>query len=177
MGELGAFKRGDLKKDIEEIVFREGRGYVTDPLRQSNGFVILKVEERYAAGLQPFEAVENEIMGKLYEPRMTPAVREYLTKLRQDAFLEIRAGFVDSGAAPGKDTSWKDPVQFKPATVTKEEVASQTRRRRLLWLIPIPGTETSVREENTPPSTPEPAAPPKAPEGAAATAKQDGTNN
>jgi hypothetical protein len=67
-------------------------------------------------------------------------LREYLTKLRMDAFLEIRDGYVDTGAAPGKDTSWKDPAQLKPETVTKEEVAAQTRRRRLLWVIPIPGT-------------------------------------
>ena len=31
-------------------------------------------------------------------PRMQPKVREFLTKLREDAFLEIRAGYVDSAA-------------------------------------------------------------------------------
>lgn len=144
LGELGAFKRGDLKKEIEEIVFKESPRYVTDPLRQPNGFVILRIEERYAPGLQPFEAVENEVMERLYTPRMQPAVRTYLTRLRENAFLEIRSGFVDSGAAPGKDTAWKEPGQFKPQTVTKEEVASRIRRRRLFWLIPIPGTQTSV---------------------------------
>ena len=144
LGELGAFKRGDLKKEIEEIVFKESPRYVTDPLRQPNGFVILRIEERYAPGLQPFEAVENEVMERLYTPRMQPAVRTYLTRLRENAFLEIRSGFVDAGAAPGKDTAWKEPGQFKPQTVTKEEVASRIRRRRLFWLIPIPGTQTSV---------------------------------
>lgn len=149
-GELGAFKRGDLRKEIEDIAFQQERGYVTDPIRQPNGLLILKVEERYAAGLQPFEAVENEVMEKLYVPRMQPAVRAYLTKLRQDAFLEIRDGWVDSGAAPGKDTAWKDPAQFKPQTVTKEEVAAQPqRRRRLLWLIPIPFTKTTVKAKSS----------------------------
>jgi hypothetical protein len=111
---------------------------VTDPLRQPNGFLILKLEERYEAGLQPFEVVENEVMERLYAPRMQPAVRTYLTRLRQDAFLEIRAGFIDSGAAPGKDTAWRDPAKFTPQTVTKEEVAAMPRQRRLLWLVPIP---------------------------------------
>ena len=62
--------------------------------------------------------------------RRLPKVREYLTRLRQDAFLEIRAGYVDSGAAPGKDTAWKDPAQLKPETTTKEEVAARKRKRR-----------------------------------------------
>jgi len=148
-GDLGGFKRGDLKKEIEDIVFKQRRGYVTDPLRQPNGFLILKVEERFEKGLQPFEVVENEVMDKLYSPRMQPAVRSFLTRLRQDAFLEIRSGYVDSGAAPGKDTAWKDPVQFKPQTVTKEEVASRIRRLRLLWLIPIPFTKTAVKAKSS----------------------------
>jgi peptidyl-prolyl cis-trans isomerase SurA len=148
-GELGAFKRGDLRKEIEETVFKQSRGYVTDPIRQPNGFLILKVEDHYEAGLQPFELVENEVMGRLFEPRMQPAVRAYLTKLRLDAFLEIRSGWVDSGAPAGKDTAWKDPAQFKPQTVTKEEVASRIRRRRLLWLIPVPMTKTAVKARSS----------------------------
>ena len=65
-------------------------------------------------------------------PRMQPKVREFLTKLREDAFLEIRAGYVDSGAAPGKDTAWKDPAQLKPQTTTKEEVAARKHKKKLL---------------------------------------------
>jgi peptidyl-prolyl cis-trans isomerase SurA len=143
-GELPPFKRGVLKKEIEEIVFNQQRGYVTDPLRQPAGFLILKVAEHYQAGLQPFEAVENEIMEKLYTPRMQPALRAYLTKLRQEAYLQIRAGWVDTGAAPGKDTAWKEPAKLKPETVTKEEVAQRTRRKKLLGIVPIPGTKTTV---------------------------------
>jgi parvulin-like peptidyl-prolyl isomerase len=140
-GDLPPFKRGILKKDIEDIVFTKEKGYVTDPIKQPNGFLILKVEEHPRQGLQPFEAVENDIMEKLYMPRMQPAVRTYLTRLREEAFLEIREGYTDSGAAPGKDTSWKDPAKLVPATVTKEEVVSRVRRKRLLWLVPVPGTK------------------------------------
>jgi len=143
-GELGAFKRGELRKDIEDIVFRQGKGYVTDPIKVDTGFLILKVEERSAPGLQPLEMVENEIMEKLFQPRMEPALRAYLTKLRMDAFLEIKPGWVDTGAAPGKDTTWQDPAQLKPETVTKEEVASRTRRRRLLWAMPVPRSKIPV---------------------------------
>jgi peptidyl-prolyl cis-trans isomerase SurA len=144
-GELPPFKRGMLKKDLEDLVFAQEKGYVTDPIRQSNGFLILKVEDHYQAGLQPFENVQNEITSKLYMPRMQPALRSYLTKLRQEAFLEIRAGYVDTGAAPGKDTSWHEAARLKPETVTKEEVAARPRRKRLLGIIPIPGARTSTR--------------------------------
>jgi len=143
-GNLPAFKHGMLKKEIEELVFKESKGYVTDPIRQANGYLILKLAQRDAAGLQPFEAVENEIADRMYTPRMQPALRTYLIKLRQEAYLQIRAGYEDSGAAPGKDTTWQAVQKLKPQTVTKEEVAERTRRKRLLFLVPVPGTEKQV---------------------------------
>jgi len=141
-GQLPPYKRGQLKKDIEDVVFKEKKGYVTDPVRLPNGFEILKVEERYEAGQAPLGDVENEIMEKITMPQMQPKVRELLTKLREDAFLEIRAGYMDSGAAQNKDTAWKDPATLKPETTTKEEVAAHARNKRLLWMVPIPGTST-----------------------------------
>lgn len=148
-GELGGFKRGELDKSIEDAVFAGGRGFVTDPaIRRPNGFLILKVEEVHKAGQATQEEVDNEIMEKLFAPRMNPAVRSYLTQLRQEAFLEIREGYVDSGAAPGKDTKWTDPAQLRPETVSKEELANQKRKKRFLG-IPVPGTSTSVAEEES----------------------------
>ncbi len=141
-GELGGAKRGDLKKEIEDLVFKLNKNEVTDPIKLPNGFLILKVEERHQAGQASLEEVENEIMEKLYNPRFQPKVREYLTQLRQEAFLEIKPGFVDSAAAAGKDTAWTDPAVLKPETVTKEEIAAQQRRKRLLWLVPIPFTKS-----------------------------------
>jgi peptidyl-prolyl cis-trans isomerase SurA len=134
-GELGSFKRGMLRKELEDVVFNQNKGYITNPVDTPNGFEILKVEERYAPGQAALEDVKNEVMEKLYTPRLQPALRAYLTKLREDAFLEIRGGYVDSGAASGKDTSWKDPATLKPETTTKEEVASR-KKKKFLGVIP-----------------------------------------
>jgi peptidyl-prolyl cis-trans isomerase SurA len=131
-GELGSFKRGELKKELEERVFAQTKGYVTEPFKTENGYLILKVEERYAAGQASIDDVKNEIMDKLYTARLDPALRTYLNKLREDAFLEIKAGYVDAGAAPGKDTSWKDAVLLKADTTTKEEVAARKHKKKLL---------------------------------------------
>ena len=152
-GNLPAFKRGLLKKEIEDVVFQQTKGFVMDPIRQANGFLILRLVQHDAAGLQPFDAVENEIMDRMYQPKMQPALRAYLTKLRQEAFLQIKAGYVDSGAAPGKDTSWQAVQKLKPQTVTKEEVAMRTRRKRLLFMLPVPGTEKRVGLSSSSPST------------------------
>jgi peptidyl-prolyl cis-trans isomerase SurA len=140
-GDLGGFKKGELQGTLENAVWSHPKGYVADPVKVDNGYLILKVEEHQKEGQADLADVEAEIMDKMYAPRMQPAVREYLTKLRQDAFLEIKAGWVDTGAAPGKNTAWSDPAQLKPETTTKAEVANRPRRKKLLWAVPIPGTQ------------------------------------
>jgi hypothetical protein len=128
-------------------------------MRTQNGWVILKVEERHDAGQAAFEDVQNEIMEKLYAPRMQPEIRKYLTKLREDAFIEIRAGYVDSGAAPNKNTSWQDPSTLKPQTITKAEVAAN-KKHRILGVIPRRATNVSSSEPGA--KTPAPATTPAA---------------
>jgi len=134
-GELGSFKKGQLRKEVEDVVFAHEKGYVSDPVKTPGGFEIYRIEERYVAGQASFDEVESQINSIMAEPRGEPKVREYLTKLRTNAFLQIKDGYVDTGAAPGKDTSWKDPTQLRPETTTKEAVAANTHKK-LFHLIP-----------------------------------------
>jgi len=144
MGEVPPYKRDELRKDLADLVWDQPRGTVTEPIKLPNGYLILRVEEQHKAGLASFEEVESEITEKLYMDVFQPKIREYLTQLRQESFLEIKPGYSDTAAAPGKDTTWSDPLQLRPETVTREEVALQPpRRKRLLWMVPMPGTETA----------------------------------
>ena len=144
MGELPPYKKGVLSQNLEDLVWSQPKGYITDPTRTANGFLILRVEDHPKAGQAELTDVENQINEKLLAPKLDAAVREYLTKLRKDAFLEIKADYIDTGAAGGKDTAWVDPAQLKPETVKKEEVESHVRHKRLLWTIPVPGTQTTA---------------------------------
>ncbi len=144
MGELPSYKKGILSKNLEDLVWSQPKGYITDPIRTPNGFLILRVEDHQKAGQAELSEVENQINEKLLAPRLDTAVRDYLTKLRKDAFLEIKADYIDTGASGSKDTAWVDPAQLKPETVKKEEVESRIRHKRLLWAIPVPGTQTTA---------------------------------
>jgi peptidyl-prolyl cis-trans isomerase SurA len=141
-GEMPAMEQKELRKDIADAVWDKDRGYVTDPLKTPFGFEIYRVEAHEKAGLAEFEEVQNQVEDRVLSPRMGPAYREYLTKLRANAFLEIKPGYDDSAAAPGKSTKWSDAAQLTPQTTTKEEVAAKGRKKKLLWAIPIPGTNT-----------------------------------
>jgi peptidyl-prolyl cis-trans isomerase SurA len=145
MGEFPApFKKGMLSSNLEDAVWSQPKGYITDPIKVPTGFLILRVEDHQKAGQAELAEVENRINEILLAPKLDAAVREYLTKLRKDAFLEIKADYIDTGAAGGKDTAWVDPAQLRPETVKKEEVESRTRHKRLLWSIPVPGTQTTA---------------------------------
>jgi peptidyl-prolyl cis-trans isomerase SurA len=172
-GELPPREPGMSLPEIDAIVFKEKKGYVTDPIKIPTGFVILKINERYEAGQASFEEVKNDIQERLAAPKVEPKIREYLTRLRQEAFLEIKDGYVDSGAAPGKDTAWKEYAQLKPQTTTKEEVAARAHQHKKLLFIPIPGTKKKPAKGPAPdlaaPATQPAAAPGTTPPAAPAT--------
>jgi parvulin-like peptidyl-prolyl isomerase len=151
-GELGAFKRGDLAKEIDDAVFKNATGYVTDPILRPAGYEIYRVEEHYAAGQASEDEVESEINSRLMEPRSLPKVREYLTQLRQNAFLQIKEGYVDSGAAAGKDTTWQDPSAIRPETTTKEAVAAHAHKK-FLKVIPYGHVKGPKDTSPAPPPT------------------------
>jgi parvulin-like peptidyl-prolyl isomerase len=148
-GDLGGWKKGDLRPDMEAAVWDKPKGYIADPIRVPAGFEILRVDEHVKEGQASLEDVENEIKERLYMPLYQPKIREYLTSLRGQAFLEIRDGYADTGAASGKDTRWQDPAMLKPETVSKEEVALRKHNKRLLWSIPIPGTSTKIEQKSS----------------------------
>ena len=100
-GNLGTFERGQLSKQLEDIVFKMDKGQITDVIQTKTGFEILKVLDHYQAGLQPVEKVENEIMNRIYLQKMQPQLREYLAQLREESYVTVKPGFTDSAAVPG----------------------------------------------------------------------------
>jgi peptidyl-prolyl cis-trans isomerase SurA len=100
-GDLGAFERGQLSPQLEEAVFPLDKNQFTDVIQTKTGFEILRVRDHYQAGLQPLEKVENEISNVLYRQKMDPAMRDYLGMLREESYVLVKPGFVDSAAVTG----------------------------------------------------------------------------
>ncbi len=98
-GDLGQFKRGALAKVLEDQTFSLQAGESTAPIRTRQGFVILKVTRHINAGIPALKEVEPQIQEAMYVQAMQPALRAFLTKLREGAYIDIKPGFVDSGAS------------------------------------------------------------------------------
>ena len=124
-GELGMYKRGTLGQVLEDQTFNLKAGEWTAPVRTKQGFVILKVTEHQAAGVAPLKDVEPQIQEGMYTEAMQPALRTYLTKLREDAAINVKDGYVDSGASPNETK----PVYtaYAPPVVKKKTVQEKKR--------------------------------------------------
>jgi len=96
-GDLGDFKRGTLGTVLENATFPLAVGAFTAPIRTRQGFVILKVDAHQAAGVPPLSAVEGQVQEAIYVDQLQPALRAYLTKARQEAYISIANGFTDTG--------------------------------------------------------------------------------
>lgn len=101
-GDLGFFKRGMLAGELENKTFAMKAGETTGVTRTKQGFVVLRVDEHRDAGMPALKSVEAQITEQIYYQRLQPALRAYLTKLRENAFIDIKLGYIDSGASPNQ---------------------------------------------------------------------------
>jgi peptidyl-prolyl cis-trans isomerase SurA len=101
-GALGMFKRGQLAKAIEDETFDKKAGDVTGVIHTKQGYVILKVVDHQQAGIPPLKDILPKIQDALYYEKLQPALRAYLTKLREDAYIKYADGYVDTGKSPNQ---------------------------------------------------------------------------
>ena len=120
-GDLSYFKRGTLSKELEDKVFALKAGEVTDVVRTKQGYVILQVTEHQMAGIPPLKEVESRIQDELYMQKLQPALRVYLTTLREEAFIDIKNGYIDSGASA---------KQTKPVETTAKETSAKKLKKK-----------------------------------------------
>jgi peptidyl-prolyl cis-trans isomerase SurA len=121
-GDLGYFKRGTLAKELEDKTFAMKPGAVSEVIRTKQGFVILKVTEHQQAGVPPLSEIEGRVQEAITVQKMQPALRAYLQKLREDAYIKIADGYVDTGASPNQTA----PVE----TTAKEAGAKELKKKK-----------------------------------------------
>src|SRR5436305_4280572 len=125
-GDLGFFKRGTLSKELENVTFNMKPGDTSDVIRTKQGFVILKVIEHQSAGIPPMKEVEPQIQEAIYMEKLQPALRAYLTKLREQSYIDIKAGLVDTGASHNQTK----PI-MTAASAAREPDKPKKRKKKL----------------------------------------------
>jgi len=126
-GELGTYEHGKLNKVFEDQTFSLKTGDYTEPIHTKQGYVILKVVAHNPGGVPQYKDVQQQVEDTFFESRMAPAVRSYLTTLREQSYVDIKPGYIDSGASV-KETK---PVYsaYTPPAPKKKKKVQRTRFR------------------------------------------------
>lgn len=126
-GDLGQYQPGALPKQLEDKTFPLKAGQYTEPILTRQGYIILKVDSHVPAGSKPYKEVEAQVQDAFFMSKMEPAIRDYLTKLREESFIDIKPGYTDTGASPNETK----PVfsAYTPPSPKKKAKAERTRFR------------------------------------------------
>jgi len=120
-GDLSYFKRGTMPKELDDKVFALKTGEVSDVIRTKQGYVILLAAEHQMAGIPTLKEVEPRIQDALYMEKLQPALRAYLTTLREQAYIDYKTGYVDTGASA---------KQTKPVETTDKEAGAKKLKKK-----------------------------------------------
>jgi peptidyl-prolyl cis-trans isomerase SurA len=133
-GELGQYQPGALPKLLEDKTFPLQVGQYTEPILTRQGYIILKVDDHVKGGPRPYKEVEAQVQDAFYMSRMEPAIRQYLTKLREESFIDVKPGYTDTGASPNETkpvfSAYTPPAPKKKAKVERTRFRETTHTFR-----------------------------------------------
>jgi foldase protein PrsA len=132
-GKVGAFEVPNLREDIANAIKNVRMGGVSDPLRTSDGYQILRVDERVPASTTA-TFNENQVREAITIERGEKQREEYLQSLRNEAYIKISDNYRAAVAPILKLAPEKTAENSGPTTGEKPE----KKKGKLLGIFPKP---------------------------------------
>ena len=89
-GMIGWVERGRLMPGIEQAVFALQPGALSPVVKSSLGYHIFRLEERRPPRTRPVAEVQAEIRDRLYEEKFRRRFAEWMEKLKERAFVQVK---------------------------------------------------------------------------------------
>jgi len=89
-GALGQLKPGQLPPSLDAVALSLDAGGVSEPVRQGNDFVILKVVSRDESQLPAYQDARDELSQRVYMEKMGKARTHWIDGLRRQTHVEVR---------------------------------------------------------------------------------------
>jgi len=89
-GDMGQMSRGEFIPHLEEAIFSLEPGKITKVLESDIGYHIFLLEGIQEAQVQDFETSKEAIEGYLYQQKNAENFKEWVERLRKDAYISIR---------------------------------------------------------------------------------------
>lgn len=105
-GDIGWVDRGALLDELGKVAFSLKVGEISQPVRTSLGYHLVKLEEREKSGSVAFDQVSEDIRKELYEKALQERFATWLkTDLRQKHRVEVKLpGYVFKAQKPQENT-------------------------------------------------------------------------
>ena len=84
-GDLGYFSRGQMDKNFEAAAFALSPGEISEPVKSSFGWHLIKLEDKRMTKAPTFEELKGQIMGRLVRQKS----RQIMLDLRKNAKVEV----------------------------------------------------------------------------------------
>lgn len=95
-GDLGFFEAGKMVKPFSDAAFAMGApGEISEPVKTQFGYHIIRLHEKQAAKLRPFDEVKAEIANELREKYVADYRQEQIGKIISDPALKLYEEAVD----------------------------------------------------------------------------------
>jgi parvulin-like peptidyl-prolyl isomerase len=89
-GQLGLVRQGELLPPIERAIAPLVPGSISDIIESSEGFHIIRVDEKTPKQYRPFEEVRFEIQSLVYQQKTEDFFQSWLAELKNKAYIEIK---------------------------------------------------------------------------------------
>lgn len=87
-GLIGPIAVSEIAESLTKTLQGMKSGDVTQPMRTTRGYQILKLETLKSAAVQPFDSVRDLVAERVHGDRQRQEVRKFLTRLRGQAIIE-----------------------------------------------------------------------------------------
>jgi len=106
-GDLNFFGRGEMDPAFEEAAFKLKKGEISQPVKSSFGYHIIKLTDRKEATNPTYEEKKEEIRGQLVNQKVSQESPAYIQELKDKAKITNTLD-KSSADAEGKDTAGDD---------------------------------------------------------------------
>ena len=112
-GHLGLVRQGELLPGIEQAISRLVPGGISEVIETSDGFHIMRLEDKKPKQFRPYEEVRTEIQGLVFQQKNEDVFQSWLAELKNKAYIEIKF----ESALSGPPTTGPVP---RPSPTSKE---------------------------------------------------------
>ncbi len=104
-GDLGFFPKDRMVPEFAEVAFVQDVDTISDPVRTEYGWHVIKVTDKKAAGVVPFDDVKDQLTAYLQTDKKRKAVAGVLKKMKDSAKIENSLPAPVAPAVPAPDAS------------------------------------------------------------------------